>query len=360
MQKPLAVGALVVALVLLTIASGCDKSPTSPGGNGNATQIAISGPDTIAPGGQVQFTVTATQNGARQGAVNPTWRSSNPAIASIDASGRATGNANGEATITASFNGASSSKGIVVLPQGTFRVRGRVFDESTNQNLRSADVRVRAASGVDLRTTTSPSGDFVLYGVPAEAELEVTSAGYSLYKEVLQLREHTTLQIRLKRDTSLPPVAGNYTLAVTAATCASNTGRPTLRSDLRSRTYGAAITQIGNNTTVVLSNADFFSRDGNTSNLFRAFLDRGVLSLSLYGPDNYYYDYYLPFFISDVIERLNDGTFLITSGYGPVTQTADGLRSTIAGGLWHRETVPNGKVLGLCSGQVSLDFTRQP
>lgn len=360
MQKPLAVGALVVALVLLTIASGCDKSPTSPGGNGNSiTQLAISGPDTVAPGAQAQYTVTASpQNGARQGTVNATWRSSNPAIATIDESGRATGQATGEVTISASFAGASSSKGIMVLPPGTFRLRGRVFDESTNQNLRSADVRVRAASGLDMRTTTSATGDFVLYGVPGDAELEVTSAGYSLYKEVLQLREHTTLQIRLKRDTTVPPVAGNYTLRVTAGTCASVTGRPALRSDLRSRTYGAVITESGTNITVVLSNAEFFSRQGTTSNSFRAFLDRGVLSLYLYGPDNYYYDYYLPFFVSDVIERLPDGTFLITSGSGPLTATGDGLRATLTGGLWHRETVPNGTILGLCTTQVSLDFTR--
>ena len=209
-----------------------------------------------------------------------------------------------------------------------------------------------------MRTTTSPSGDFVFYGVPGDAELEVTSAGYSLYKEVLQLREHTTLQIRLKRDTSVPPVAGTYTLNVTAGTCASVSGRPPLRSDLRSRTYGAVVTQSGTTINVVLSNAEFFSRQGTPSNRFSAFVERGLLNLYLYGPDNYYYDYYLPFYISDVIERLSDGTFLITSGYGPLTPASDGLRATISGGLWHRETVPNGTILGLCSTQLSLDFTR--
>lgn len=361
MRKPWTVAVLIVPLALLLATGACgDDSPTSPGGsNGNsAARLAISGPDTIAPGGQAQYTLTATSHGgAREGTVKPSWRSSNPAIATIDESGRATGQANGEAAITASFSGASSTKSIMVLPSGTFRLRGRVFDESSNQNLR-ADVRVRAASGIDMQTATSPSGDFLLYGVPADAELEVTSAGYSLYKEVLQLREHTTLQIRLKRDSSVPAAAGTYALTVNAASCANVTGRPQLRSDLRSRAYRAVITESGTNLTVVLSNADFFSRQGTTSNTFRAFLDRGVLRMYLYGPDNYYYDYYLPFYISDVIERLNDGTFLITAGSGALSATGDGLRTTLTGGLWHRETVPNGTILGMCTGQVSLDFVR--
>lgn len=361
MHKSLAVAALAVSLVLLSVSSACDKSPTAPGGsNGNSpARIEISGPDTIAPGAQAQYTVTAAaQSGARQGAVNASWRTSNPAVATIDPSGRATGHGNGEAMITASFAGTSSSKGIMVLPQGTFRLKGRVFDESTNQDVRSADVRLRTASGSEMRTTTSPSGEFVFYGVPADAELEITSAGYSRHTEVLQLREHATLQIRLRRDTSIPQAAGSYTLTVTAGTCAAVSGRPPLRSDLRSRTYGAVITQTATQLAVTLSNAEFFSRPGQTSNRFSGFVQQGRLNLYLYGPDNYYYEYYLPFSVSDVIERLSDGTFLITSGSGSLTATGSGFQATLTGGLWHRASIPNGTILGLCSSQVTLDFTR--
>lgn len=362
MQKLLAVAALAGSLVLLSVSSACDKSPTAPGGSSNGSSTArleISGPDTIAPGAQAQYTITAfLQSGARQGPVNASWRTSNPAVATIDPSGRATGQGNGEAVVTASFAGTSSSKGIMVLPQGTFRLKGRVIDESTNQDVRSADVRLRTASGSEMRTTTSPTGEFVFYGVPADTELEITSTGYSPHTEVLQLREHATVQIRLKRDASVPQVAGAYTLTVTAGTCGPVSGPPQLRSDLRSRTYGAVVTQTATTMAVALSNAEFFRGPGKTSNSFTGFVDRGRLNLYLYGPDNYYYEYYLPFFVSDVIERLPDGTFLITSGSGPLTATGDGFRATLTGGLWHRETVPNGTILGLCTTQVSLDFTR--
>ena len=357
MQKPLAVAALLVALVLLSATGGCDKSPTSPSG-GNVVQLSISGPDTVAPGAQAQYTVTVSpQNGARDGTVTASWTTSNPAVATIDQTGRVTGQGNGEVVIRAAFASTSSTKGIMVLPPGTFRVKGRIVDEFTNQDVRSAEVRIRAASGLDMRMTTGAGGDFVFYGVPSDAELEVTTSGYARYTEVLQLRENATLQIRLKRDPSLPQVAGAYTLTVTSGTCASVSGRPALRSDLQSRTYGAAVTQSTNNLTVVLSNAEFY-RGANTSNTFRAYLDRGVMNFYLYGPDNYYYEYYLPYSVSDVIERLSDGTFLITSGYGPLAATGSGFRTTITGGLWHRATVPNGTILGMCTGQVSLDFTK--
>lgn len=209
-----------------------------------------------------------------------------------------------------------------------------------------------------MRTTTSPTGEFVFYGVPADTELEITSTGYSPHTEVLQLREHATVQIRLKRDASVPQVAGAYTLTVTAGTCGPVSGPPQLRSDLRSRTYGAVVTQTATTMAVALSNAEFFRGPGKTSNSFTGFVDRGRLNLYLYGPDNYYYEYYLPFFVSDVIERLPDGTFLITSGSGPVTATGGGFRASLTGGLWHRASVPNGTILGLCTTQVSLDFTR--
>jgi hypothetical protein len=49
---------------------------------------------------------------------------------------------------------------------------------------------------------------------------------------------------------------------------------------------------------------------------------------------------------------------MITSGSGPVSAADGGLRSTISGGLWHRASIPNGTVLGVCNGSVSLEFTK--
>lgn len=363
MNKQFSVGAFVVTLALLSVAVACDKSPTRPGtGDGNSTtRLEISGPDTIAPGAQAQYTLTAfLPNGTtRDATANGSWRSSTPSVAGIDQSGRATGQRNGETIISASVAASGSAKTVMVLPAGTFRVKGRVVDESTSENVRSAEVRIRPASGPDLRTTTNPSGEFTLYGVPADAELEVASFGYVRHTEVLRLLDHATLQIRLKRGAPGTEVPGAYRLTVTAGTCRpSLPGRPPLAAELRSRTYDAVITQNGSTIDVTLSDAEFFTRDGKTSNRFSAWADRNVINVYLHGPDSYYYEFYLPYFISDVIERLPDGTFLITSGFSVLNQSPYGWRANLQGSLWHRATVPNGTILGVCSSDIALDFTK--
>ena len=364
MQKPSTV-AVLSAVFALALAIACDKSPTSPNGptGGNSiTRLEISGPDTIPPNTQATYTVKAfLSNGTtRDETRGVTWTTLNGTVATVDVVGRVTAIKMGDTTLRASSGGASSTKNIVVTPTGTFRVIGRVVDDTSNGLIRSAEVTIRAAGGVELRTTPNAAGEYVFYGVPSEAELEVSSAGYVKYTQSLHLAEHTTLQIRLRPTVIPSDLSGSYRLSVTARSCGTSPNRPPLATSLQSRTYDAVITQRSSREIqVALSNADFFTRDGKTQNSFFGYSQSNRFSLSLYGPDNYYYDYYLPFYVSDVIERLSDGTFLITSGYGPVAVVDDGgLRATISGGLWHRASIPNGTVLGVCTGDVSLDFKK--
>lgn len=362
MQKPSNVTVLI-ALLALALAIACDKSPTGPNGPTGGNSIArleMSGPDTIAPGTQVQYTLKAflSDGTARDETRGVTWTSLNTTVATVDPLGRVSAIKMGDTTIRASSGGSSSTKNIVVTPVGTFRVQGRVVDEGSSTVVRSADVTIRAADGFEVRTSPNAAGDFVFYGVPSEAELEVSSTDYIKHTQALHLTAHTALNIRL-RPIALPiELGGTYRLTVTAGACVSNANRPQLAPSLRSRTYDAVMTQRGTDIQVALSNAEFFSKDGRMQNSFFGYIRSGRLSFYLYGPDNYYYDYYLPFYVSEVIERLPDGTFLITSGGGPVVVRDGGLRATISGGLWHRATIPNGTVLGVCSTDVSLDFTK--
>jgi hypothetical protein len=320
----------------------------------------MSGPDTIAPGTQVQYTLKAflSDGTARDETRGVTWTSLNLTVATVDPLGRVSAITMGDTTIRASSGGSSSTKNIVVTPAGTFRVKGRMVDDTSNALIRNAEVTIRAAGGLEFRLSPNAAGEFVSYGVPSEAELEISSSGYVKYTQALHLAEHTTLQIRL-RPAALPPdFSGTYKLTVTAGACASLPNRPALATNLRSRTYDAVLTQRSRDIQVDLSNAEFFSRDGRLQNRFFGYSQSDRFTFYLWGPDSYYYEYYLPFSISDVIERLSDGTFLITSGSGPVSAADGGLRSTISGGLWHRASIPNGTVLGVCNGSVSLEFTK--
>lgn len=363
MQKASTVAVLIALPALLALAIACDKSPTSPNGQngGNSiTRLEMSGPDTVAPDTQVQYTLKAflADGTTRDETRAARWTSYNSIVATVDPVGRVSAIKMGDTTIAASIGTSNSTKNVVVTPAGTFRVKGRMVDDTSNAVIRNAEVTIRAAGGLEFRPSLNTGGEFVSYGVPPEAELEISSSGYVKYTQALHLAEHTTLQIRL-RPAALPPdFSGPYKLTVNAGACASVPNRPALATALRSRTYDAVLTQRSRDIQVELSNAEFFSRDGRPQNRFFGYPQSDRYTFYLWGPDNYYYEYYLPFSISDVIERLSDGTFLITSGSGPVAAADGGLRSTISGGLWHRASIPNGTVLGMCTGTVSLDFTK--
>jgi len=101
----LAAGLAVLALV----GAGCSKNkPTGPGAI--YSSIVIAGPDTVAVGGNGQFTATVIDTGGNPVASpNLTWTSSIPAAATINNAGHVQGVGEGDVTIQARGGGASSN-----------------------------------------------------------------------------------------------------------------------------------------------------------------------------------------------------------------------------------------------------------
>src|SRR5229473_1147841 len=98
---------LALATGLALVGSGCSKSkPTGPGAI--YSSIVIAGPDTIAVGGNGQFTATVIDTGGNPVASpNLVWTSSIPAAASINNAGFAQGVGEGDVLITAKGGGAT-------------------------------------------------------------------------------------------------------------------------------------------------------------------------------------------------------------------------------------------------------------
>ena len=141
------------------------------------------------------------------------WTSSNPSVLSV-AAGLATGRANGEATVTARFEGQQTDPApVMVLPVGTYRLRGTVtLPNSATAVVPTARVEVPE---VGLVTTADPQGRFVLYGVPPGAEIHVTKDGYAPTVTSFDLRNHL-MQVRI---TIRPQLEGAYTLSIGPGTC---------------------------------------------------------------------------------------------------------------------------------------------
>ena len=108
--------------------------PTSPSATVTGLSITAS-TDLLKINQSETFTVTATMSNGSTAAVTATWRSENPAVATVDANGRVTGIGSGETAISAESSGVRATpRTIRVLPDyqgrwsGDWRVAGCTTD----------------------------------------------------------------------------------------------------------------------------------------------------------------------------------------------------------------------------------------
>lgn len=123
----------VVVLASLAVACGGGGStPTAPTPpvvtTPTVTGVTVSGLDAVRFGFFANFTAQAASSNGTSAAVTPTWSSSNTAVATVAANGDVTGVSNGVATITATHQGVSGSKGVRIVSNfgvnwtGTYRL----------------------------------------------------------------------------------------------------------------------------------------------------------------------------------------------------------------------------------------------
>src|SRR3954471_23169501 len=106
---------LVSALALMTLAAGCGgQTPTAPA-SATLKGLTITGVDAVLTGLSTLFTVTATFADGSSRSVTPTWRSSNPQVATVDSTGRVESRAHGTTILTASSEGQVVSKTVHVV-----------------------------------------------------------------------------------------------------------------------------------------------------------------------------------------------------------------------------------------------------
>ena len=233
----MAARSFVMALVVSGLAIACDGTHERPS---HLESFRLAGPAEVAPGSSARFEAildrVATLSDVSE---QVEWTSSNPSVLTIDA-GLATGRTPGEATVTARLDTRQADPApVMVLPPGTFRVRGRVVTGPTG-NFSVASARVEGPFG--MVTTTDTQGRFALYGVPASSVINASKAGYALATTSVQLSNHEQQVSMLMR----PALAGTFTLTITPGTCSSG---PPLPANLLQRTYSVVFTQSGANGT---------------------------------------------------------------------------------------------------------------
>jgi hypothetical protein len=328
--------AVIVAGVLIAcdnVPNQPSNPPSNPGGNQPPPQVTptvvrleLSGPESVAPGATAQFTLTAfysdgsSQDRSSQG----TWRTTNSNVLSISPGGVASGRARGEVVVTVSFSGRSATKtGVLVLPEGTFRLRGAVRDAGFGVPAARVEITEGPFSG--MWTSTNSEGSYVFYGVAGDVELSVMRNGYQVTEQRFQVTGHQTFNVDLVLSGSREIVQGRYTLRATASgECQSR-----LPADLRTRTYTADVVQNGPTLAVTLGGATFYRPSQSTAplNKFNGRVEPGVVEFELYGGGYYYFYGYAP----EIAEQITATSLFSISGSARLTRTSTGYAGPLNG-----------------------------
>jgi hypothetical protein len=202
---------LAIVAVGLAVACGDDPSPVKPSPLTPSpfAAIQVMGPDSIAPGQSAQFVASIRQaddtTKSATSMPNLRWFSSNPSVAGVSSSGVVTASpsAFGEVVITAALQtGVGGTREVVVQPEGTYRMVGSVR-EADAPTKPVVGARVEVLPGPNF-TLTESTGQYRLYGVPAESTIRIIKAGYETIEEPLELTANITRNFGLNVDGSRP------------------------------------------------------------------------------------------------------------------------------------------------------------
>ncbi|HUQ88283.1 MAG TPA: Ig-like domain-containing protein [Vicinamibacterales bacterium] len=137
-----AVLGIVIPLVTLSLtACGSESSPSAPSSTTPAAPAAptvsalrIDGANALRAGLSSDYTATVTLSNGTTQAVTPTWSSGNSSVATVDGNGRVSAQSPGQATLTAAYQGASTTKNVSVVANFAGQWSGRYAMKACDQS----------------------------------------------------------------------------------------------------------------------------------------------------------------------------------------------------------------------------------
>ena len=332
--------AFFAVTALLAFGSCSDSSPAptpiqiaNPGPATPAiVNLEMDAPETVAPGATAQLTVRALKSDGSSESLTSgvVWTSNRSNVLQVDAQGVVTGRSVGETAVTARYSGRSASRGILVVPTGTYRLSGQVTEEGVP--ITSASVTVIAGTGEGLSTVTDNAGSYRLYGVAGSIKLHIKKAGYQNLTQDVHVGGHISITGSMVPERPRDALGGQYRLTLTASGCSN------IPSEWTRRTYDATVQQDGARMTVTLTGADFIMIAGKGNSFTGIYGGDGSIVFGLGFPmqSPYYYYYYYLHMTADVVERMSETSALVI--HGRVASKHDG----------------NGRIAGFLDGSFNI------
>ena len=273
---------LVVAAALTAGLVACgDDTPRPPSGPSPPpllVAIALSGPAEIAPGSTAQFNVTATNSdgSTTDVASNASWTAQGTGALRSIGSGRYEGVVPGEGRVQVNFLGRLSTKPVLVLPAGTFKLSGMI--EDVVGGVSGVDVQIVSGTGAGQNTKSQFNGQYAVYGVVGVVGLRVSAPGYATQDLSVTVTGHQQQNVKLLTAGNTIDVSGQWTLSVsTSGPCSE-----TWPAEARKREVVANITQQDTRLTIRFQNVPRFVFD-----------TTGRIASDAFSMELFYDDYYL-------------------------------------------------------------------
>ncbi len=350
---------IVVATVLTCLlAATCDDPPSSPQRptpipNPTPTpapqpalaSLELTGQTTLAPGATSEFTLMAVFSDGTRTDVTGTaqWGTTNSNAVTTLGQGRFRAVAFGEAFINARYSTRNVSREIVVVPDGTFRVIGRVVEADGGTPIANVHVRVRDGEGTGPSADADASGFYRLYGVKRDTDFSFTQTGYADTDRRVTIDRHSTVNISMPLTGPRLKVDGTHTVTFTWSNCSNS-----FPNDLRQRVYTADVKQAGAEIELRFTEPSFVHNSANRGDLMQGRVS--AAGMYLFADSGYYYGYYGAAFSPSLIEQLPDSYRLVSWGTAFLTASGNRFSGPMQGGATlSRRLTQSETFVGSCS-----------
>jgi len=293
--------------------------PVGPPSSPALTGIELTGQTTLAPGATSEFTLIAVfSDGSRNDVTAAAqWTINNSTYVTSLGQGRFRAVANGEAQLNVRYSNRNASREIVVVPEGTFRVTGRIVEDDGVSPVPNAHIRVRDADAAGPQTDADESGYYRLYGVKRNVDLVVTRPGYiDTERKNMTIDRHMIVNISIPLAGPRMRVEGTYTATFNWSNCSS--GFP---ADLRQRVYTAVVKQSDAQIEARFIEPSFVHNSANRGDLMEGRVTG--TGISLFADSGYYYYYYGAGSAPSLIELLSDNRRLLSWGTAVLSQSGN-------------------------------------
>jgi hypothetical protein len=289
-------------------------SPTEPQGAGGISRIELVAPPEIWTEQSVYLRVNAIGTDGRVQDVTSQvrWEAQSfptSSVLELTVTGLATGHSGGRCLVIARVAQLAAEATIVVLPKGTFKVVGKVTEAGFG--VANASVTVLSGVGQGLSASTTPEGEYELYGVAGPIEIGATKDGYFDTIQHLEVNGHMTFMLELAPRRPWEDFRGKYTLTIAGDRCSAP-----FPEAAKVRVYTADVTQEGARVKVSLSGANFSIGSGVFEGVTTP---TGEIQFEIRPVSIWDYDG------PDIFEQLGDGTSILIGGVVAARHTPSGL-----------------------------------